>query len=179
MLKFIGIFGVVLIAAAAALVVYASWKPDTFRVERSTLINAPPEKIFPLINDMRSWSAWSPFEKKDPDMRRTFSGAQTGPGSIYEYEGDRSIGKGRLEITESTPPSKVVVDLKFLEPFAANNTGEFTLEPQGDSTKVTWSMHGPAPLMAKVMHVFFDMDKMVGGEFATGLANLKTLAENN
>jgi uncharacterized protein YndB with AHSA1/START domain len=179
MLKFLAIFALVLVAAIAGVVVLASQRPDTFRIERTTVINAPPEKIFPLINDMRSWSAWSPYEKKDPDMKRTFSGAAMGKGSVYEYEGDKNIGKGRLEITESTPPSKVVIDLKFLEPFKANHTAELTLEPQDDGTKVTWAMYGPAPLMAKVMHMFFNMEKMVGDDFAAGLANLKALAEKS
>lgn len=177
MLKFFAIFAIVLIAAVAAVLAYATTRPDTFRVERSTIINAPPEKIFPLIDDMRRWADWSPYETKDPDMKRTFSGAPNGVGSIYEYSGNRSVGKGRLEITESTPPSRIVVKLNFLEPFEANNIAEFTLEPQGDSTKVTWAMHGPAPYFAKVMHLLFNVDKMVGDDFATGLANLKSLTE--
>ena len=174
MFKTIAIIIVVLIAAV---LIFAATKPDTFRVQRSASIKAPPEKIFALINDLHRWDAWSPWEKKDPAMKRTHSGAANGKGAVYEWDGNKDVGKGRMEITESSPPSKVAIKLDFIKPFEGHNIAEFTLKPEGDSTNVTWVMDGPAPFISKVMQVFFSMDKMIGKEFETGLANLKTIAE--
>ena len=178
MIKTIALIVVGLLAIVIAVVVIlALTKPATFRVERTTSIKAPPEKIFPLINDFQSWSAWSPYEKKDPAMKRTFSGPPSGKGAIYEWDGDKNVGQGRMEITGSTPPSNVTLALDFVKPFEAHNTVTFTLTPQGDSTTVTWAMQGPANSISKVMQVFINMDKMVGTDFEAGLANLKALAE--
>ena len=175
MFKKIAIAVVVLIAA---LLGYAATRPDTFRVERGATIKAPPEKIFALINDFRRWDSWSPWEKKDPAMRRTFgSDATSGKGAAYAWEGNSDVGQGRMEIAESVPPSRVAIKLDFVKPFEAHNLVEFTLEPQGDSTNVTWAMQGPAPFLAKVIHVFIDMDKMVGRDFESGLASLKAAVE--
>jgi uncharacterized protein YndB with AHSA1/START domain len=179
MLRILGIVAVVLAISVAAVLVYAATKPDTFRVQRTTSIKAPPEKIFATLNDFQRWDAWSPWETKDPAMKRTFSGSEKGRGAVYEWDGDRNVGKGRMEITESSPPSKVALDLNMLKPFEANNTVEFTLEPQGDATRVTWAMNGRTPYIAKIVHVFFDMDRMVGSDFEAGLANLKTIAERS
>ena len=165
------------IAAIAAVLIYAATKPDTFRVQRTVSIKAPPQKIFPLLNDYHNWPSWSPYEKLDPAMKRTYSGPASGKGSIYEWEGNSNIGKGRMEILESTPPSKLGIKLDFFKPFEAHNTAEFLLEPKGETTDVTWAMFGPLLYTAKVMHMFFNMDKMVGGQFAEGLANLKAAAE--
>jgi uncharacterized protein YndB with AHSA1/START domain len=174
MFKAIAIVAVVLIVA---LLVYAATKPDTFRVERSASIKAPPEKIFPLVNDLHSHATWSPWEKKDPAMKRTHSGAASGKGAVYEWDGNKEIGKGRMEILESTPPSKVVFAMHFIKPFEAHNTAEFLLEPSGDSTTVTWAIFGPQPYLAKVMHLFFNMDRMIGTEFEAGLSSLKAITE--
>jgi len=175
MLKKILIVVVVLIGALLA---YAATRPDTFRVERVATIKAPPEKVFALINDLRRWESWSPWEKKDPAMRRSFGGdATSGRGAAYAWEGNSDVGQGRMEIAESVAPSRVRIRLDFVKPFEAHNLVEFTLEPGGDSTNVTWAMHGPNAYLAKVMQVFFSMDKMVGKDFETGLANLKALAE--
>jgi uncharacterized protein YndB with AHSA1/START domain len=174
MIKTIAIVAVVLIAA---ILVFAATRPDTFRVQRATTINAPPERIFGLINDLHKWAAWSPYERKDPAMTRTHSGAMSGKGAAYEWEGDKNVGKGRMEITDTSPPSKVTIKLDFVKPFEAHNIVEFTLEPKGDSTNITWAMHGPSPYVSKVMGLFFDMDSMVGKDFEAGLANLKTVAE--
>jgi uncharacterized protein YndB with AHSA1/START domain len=168
---------VVLVVAVAGLLAVAATKPDTFRVQRSATIQAPPERIFPLINDFHSWGAWSPWEKLDPALRRTHSGAANGRGAVYEWEGNKKVGKGRMEITESSPPGKIAIKLDFLKPFEAHNTAEFTLEPQGNSTNVTWSMVGQLPYLFKVMTVFFSMDKMIGKDFETGLANMKSITE--
>ena len=174
MFKKIAIVVVVLIAAILA---FAATKPDTFRVQRAASIKAPPEKVFALLNDFQRWEAWSPWEKKDPAMKRTFSVVTSGKGAQYAWEGNKEVGQGRMEIAESVPPSKVAIKLDFVKPFEAHNTVEFTLEPKGDATNVTWSMQGDTPYLAKIVHVFLDMDKMVGKDFEAGLANLKTLAE--
>ena len=168
---------IVVVVALAAILIFAATKPDTFRVERSTTIKAPPEKIFPLINDFHNWPTWSPWEKMDPAMKRAHSGAASGKGAVYEWEGNSKVGKGRMEIVDSAPPSKVTVKLDFLEPFEAHNFAEFVLEPKGDSTKVTWTMHGPAPYISKLMTVFMSMDSMIGKDFEEGLANMKAAAE--
>jgi uncharacterized protein YndB with AHSA1/START domain len=173
----ITIITLVVVVLIVAVLVYAATKPDIFRVRRATNIKAPPEKIFALINDYHRWVAWSPYEKLDPAMRRTYSGAASGTGAVYEWEGNSKAGKGRMEITDTAPPSKVVIKLDFVKPFEAHNIVEFTMDPTGASTNVTWDMHGPSPYLAKVMHVFFNMDRMVGKDFETGLANLKALAE--
>ena len=161
----------------AGILLFAASKPDSFRVQRSATIKAPPEKIFPLINDLHNWTVWSPYEKKDPAMRRTHSGAASGKGAVYEWDGNGEVGKGRMEIVESAAPAKILIDLKFLEPFAANHVAEFVLKPQGDVTEVTWAMYGPAHFVSKVVQIFIDMDRMVGNDFASGLANLKAIAE--
>ena len=174
MLKTITIIVVVLIAA---LLVYAATRPDTLRVQRATNIKATPEKIFALINDLHSWGSWSPYEEKDPAMKGTYSGAANGEGAVYEWEGNNEVGKGRMAITESSPASKVMIKLDFVKPFETHNIVEFTLEPEGDSTNVTWAMHGPSPYISKVIGIFINMDSMIGKDFETGLANLKTVAE--
>ncbi len=174
MLKIIAIVVVVLLVA---LLIYAMTRPDTFRVQRTTRINAPPENIFPLINDYRSWGSWSPYEKLDPAMKRTYSGAANGKGAVYEWEGNNKAGKGRMEITNSSSPTQVVINLDFVTPFEAHNIVEFTLDTKGNATDVTWAMHGRSPYIAKVMGIFFNMDRMVGKDFETGLANLKAVVE--
>lgn len=174
MLKIIAIVVVVAIVAVLGL---AALKPNTFRIQRATTIKAPPEKIFALIDDFHAWGSWSPWEKVDPSMTRTYSGTGSGKGAVYAWEGNRDIGQGRMEITEMAPPSRVVIKLDFLAPLEAHNTAEFTLNPKGDSTDVTWAMYGPNSFVGKLIGVFLSMDKMVGGMFETGLANLKTVAE--
>ena len=173
---FLLILGIIVILLAA-LFGYAAAKPNTFRVQRSAAIQSPPERIFALINDFHNFGAWSPWEKIDPNLQRTFSGAASGPGAVYEWEGNKKVGKGRMEIKETTPPSKVIIQLDFLKPFEAHNTTEFTLEPQGNSTNVTWAMFGRQPFMFKVMSTLLNMDKMIGRDFEKGLANLKSLTE--
>lgn len=168
---------IVILLAVAGVLGYASTKPDQFRVERSAVIKAPAEKIFPHINSFHQWEAWSPYEKLDPTMKRTFSGTESGVGAIYVWEGDSKVGAGRMEILESTPSTAIKIKLDFLKPMEGHDTAEFTLAPQGDSTTVTWAMSGPAAYIMKVMGVFFDMDKMIGKDFEVGLNNLKTLTE--
>lgn len=175
MLKIILIAVVVLIAAVLA---YAATKPDTFRVRRSALVKAPLQAVSPLISDFHRWTAWSPWEKLDPDLKRTYSGSASGKGPVYAWEGNAKVGKGRMEITDPTTPSLITIKLDFLAPFEAHNIAEFSLEPEGDATKVTWTMTGPSPYFpAKIMQVFISMDSMVGKDFEKGLANLGTAAE--
>ena len=155
--------------------IYAATKPDSFGVQRTTAINAPAEKIFPLINDLHAHTRWSPFEK-DPNMKRTHSGAPQGKGAVYEWDGDRKVGSGRLAIADSTP-SNITMILEMFRPFKAHNTVNFLMEPQGSATRVTWAMRGQQPYMAKLMSTFINCDKMVGGQFEEGLAKLKAIAE--
>src|ERR1700730_7881009 len=173
-------FKTILIVVAvliAAILVYAATMPDDFRVQRTTSIKASPEKIFALINDLHRWDSWSPWEKMDPAMQRTFSGATAGKGAVYAWQGNSKVGEGRMEIADTSPPSRVTIKLDFVKPIEGHNIAEFTLVPQGDSTNVTWVMDGPSPYIAKLMGVFISMDKMIGKDFETGLANLKTVAE--
>ncbi len=172
------VIAVLVVVPLAAVLIFAATKPDTFRVQRATSIKAPPEKIFPLIADFRGWGAWSPYEKLDPAMKRTFSGAANGKGAVYEWDSDGKAGKGRMEITDAPAPSKMTIKLDFFKPFEAHNIAEFTLEPRGDTTDLTWGMYGPSLYIAKVMGVFFNMDRMIGTDFETGLANLKARAES-
>jgi uncharacterized protein YndB with AHSA1/START domain len=168
---------IVLVVIIAAILIYAATKPDAFRVQRATNIKAPPDRIFALINDFHKWGGWSPWEKLDPEMKRTHSGAAEGKGAVYAWEGSGKVGAGRMEIMESSTPSKIVIKLDFIKPFEGHNTAEFTLEGKGDTTDVTWAMYGPASFISKVMQVFVSMDSMIGKDFEAGLANMKAIAE--
>lgn len=168
---------IVLVVLIAALLAFAASKPGTFRIRRAMTIKAPPERIFPLINDFHNWGSWSPWEKLDPAMKRTYSGAPNGKGAMYAWEGNGKAGAGNMEIAQSSPSSAVTINLNFIKPFEGHNITEFTLTPVGDSTNVTWDMHGPSPFMSKLMQVFMSMDSMVGKDFEAGLANMKRIAE--
>ena len=150
---------------------------DTFRVERSIVIDAPAIAIFPRIDDFHAWEAWSPYEKMDAHLDKTYSGPARGVGAAYAWVGKKA-GSGRMEITQSQASSKVVIKLDFNKPMVAHNTAEFTLEPQGAGTKVTWAMQGPNTFMSKIMGLFFSMDKLVGPQFDDGLANLKRISQS-
>lgn len=180
MWKFIKIAVIVIVVLLGAVLVVAATRPDTFRIERSADIKAPPEKILVYIADFHRWGLWSPYEKLDPAMQRDYSGAATGKGAVYSWASDGKAGAGRMEITDVSP-SRVLIQLDFAKPFESHNMAEFTLTPSGDATnpdtKVTWAMYGPNLFIGKVMSLFFDTDKMVGGDFETGLANLKAEAE--
>ena len=159
------------------ILILAATRPDTFRVQRTATIQAPPERIYPLISDLRQFNAWNPYEKKDPNIVGAYSGPASGPGAAYAFTGNKDVGKGAIRITSATPAQSVRMDLVMLEPFACDNRVEFRLEPSGSATKVTWSLEGPVPYVAKVVHIFLDMDKMVGKDFEVGLSNLRNLAE--
>lgn len=167
---------IALIVVIAAVVVLASTRPNSFRVERSLRINAPPEKILPLINDFHQWGVWSPYEKLDPAMQRTYAGAASGRGAIYEWDGSGKAGKGRMEIVDALP-ARTLIKLDFFRPFTAQNMAAFTARPEGDATRLTWSMDGPAPFVTRLMGLFCNMDKLIGADFETGLVNLKAAAE--
>ena len=177
MFEIIAIIAIVLAIAIAIVLILAATKPNTFSVRRAITAKAPPERIFSLINDFHQWRSWSPYENKDPAMKRTFSGAESGKGAVYGWDGNRNVGSGRMEILETSAPAKIVIKLDFFRPFEGHNTAEFTMLPQDDATSVNWVMYGPAPLMSKVMQVFMNIDKMVGKDFEAGLANLKRLTE--
>lgn len=178
MLKTALIVLIVLAAAAVALVAYAATRPDTFRVQRSKVINAPPDKIFPLIGNLRQMNTWNPFSKSDPTLKLAYSGPESGPGAAYDWDSEGHSGKGRIEITDANPPSRVAMTLTMIKPMQAHNLVEFTLRPQGGATEVTWTMTGVSrPLIAKIMDVLFSMDRMVGSQFEKGLEDLKAMAE--
>lgn len=175
MWKTIGIVVVVLVAGVLA---FAATRPDDFTVQRRIAIKAEPAKVYPLVVDFRHWPTWSPWEKLDPQMKRTLSGPPGRPGSVYEWDGSSKVGAGRMEIKAVNVPSKVVIQLDFLRPFEGHNVTDFTLARRADSgTDVTWEMRGPSPFVSKLMGVFVDMDKMIGKDFEAGLANLKAAAE--
>jgi uncharacterized protein YndB with AHSA1/START domain len=171
------IIAVILAIAIIAVLVLAATKPGALRVQRSVSIKAPAETIFSLINDFHQWRSWSPYENKDPAMKRTYSGAERGKGAVYAWDGDKNVGSGRMEILEASTPQKIVIKLDFFKPFEGHNTAEFTMLPQGDGTHVTWLMHGPANFMSRLIQVFMNLDNMIGKDFEAGLANLKTITE--
>ena len=155
----------------------AARRPDTFTLRRQRTIAATPETIAAHVNDFHKWQAWSPWETIDPTMQRSFSGAAAGIGAGYAWTGTGKAGEGRMTITAVTPAATGIV-LEFVRPFPAKNEVEFSYAPQADGTLVTWTMSGRTPFIGKIMHSLFDMDKMVGKDFETGLSNLKALSEN-
>jgi uncharacterized protein YndB with AHSA1/START domain len=168
---------IVIVVLVAAVLIVAATRPGDFSVQRSVAIKAPPERIYPLLVDFRQWPVWSPWEKLDPNMKRTLTGSASGPGAAYAWEGSGKVGAGRMEIKEATAPSKIAIQLDFIKPFEGHNITDFTLVPRGEQTEVTWLMHGPAPFISKLMGLFVNMDKMIGKDFEAGLANLKAAAE--
>ena len=168
---------IVVVIAIVVLLGYAATKPDHFRFARSIVIKAPPEKIYALIEDFHKWGLWSPYEKLDPAMTRTYGGPASGLGSTYAWSGNGKAGAGRMEIIEAAAPSKLVTSLDFTKPMEAHNRAIFTLVPEGDATRVTWAMEGDSPFLFKLMDVILNMDKMAGKDFEAGLASLKAEAE--
>jgi hypothetical protein len=169
-------FGILAVIAVIAILIMAATKPPVFHVERTIVIAASPQKIDPLLDDFHNWQQWSPWASLDPRMQTTYSGAPAGAGAVYEWRGDRKVGKGRMEIM-AAQPTITSIKLDFLSPFASHNVTNFILQPQGTVTRVTWTMDGPNTYTSKLMTVFVSMDKMIGTDFDKGLANLKTAAE--
>lgn len=171
------VVGAVLLAFVLFMVIFIATRPDTFRVERSAQINAPADVVFGLINDFHKWGQWSPWEKLDPNMKKTFEGPTAGPGAIYAWVSEK-VGEGRMTLLESKPGDSVIIKLEFIKPFAATNQASFKLIPTGDGTLVTWAMDGKNNVMGKAFSLFMNMDKMVGKDFEQGLTNLNTLAQS-
>lgn len=155
----------------------AASKPDEYHVQRSVTVNAPPDKIYAYVSDFKKWKTWSPFEEMDPEMERAYTGPESGKGSMYEWKGNDKVGQGRMEIVEATVPAKLAINLDMVKPFESQDKAEFTLQPAGSATTVTWAMTGHSPFLCKVMQVFSSMDTMIGGEFDRGLGKLKAISE--
>lgn len=173
-LAILGVIAVVI----ALFVIFVATRPPAFHIERSIAIAAPPENAFAQVNDFHAWTAWSPWEKMDPQLKRTYAGAASGTGAVYEWSGNNKVGEGRMTIEKSDRPSLISIKLEFIRPFAATHTATFTFAPGNEGTKVTWAMDGRNNFMAKAFTLFMNMDKMVGGDFERGLAALKTVAES-
>lgn len=177
MLRILAVIGAILVVAIGGVLAYATTQPDTFLITRSVRIATAPDKVFPLIQDLKAFNRWNPFIKLDPNTKLTYSGPPSGKGAAHEWSGDSNVGAGRLEITDAVAPARVTMLLTMTSPMAAQNNVEFALRPDAGATDVTWTMTGRSPFISKVICLFFNMDKMVGGEFDKGLASLKALAE--
>jgi uncharacterized protein YndB with AHSA1/START domain len=164
--------------AVLALLGLASTKPATYRVERSIVTTAAAPAVFGYLEDLHKFPEWSPWQELDPAMKVEHSGAEKGAGASYFWSGNDKVGEGRMTITESIPADHVSIKLEFLKPFASTSDTKWNLTPEGDGTKITWSMDGTNSFMGKVMCVFMDMDKMIGADFERGLAKLKQVAES-
>ena len=167
----------VVLAIIAVLLVVIATRPDTYRVQRSTTVTAPPALVFGLVNDFHQWAPWSPWGKLDPNMKQTYDGPSAGVGAIYFWSGNDKVGEGRMTITESVAPERIVIKLEFIKPWEGNNVTTFTFAPQGDATQVTWVMDGTNNFMGKAVTLFMNMDSMIGKDFELGLAQLKSTAE--
>lgn len=167
-----------LVAVIIVFLIVVAMQPADFRIERSTKIAAPSADIFSQVNDFHNWPAWSPWEKLDPAMKKTYSGPAAGPGSVYEWTGNDKVGEGRMTLTDSRPGDLIRIELKFIKPFEATNTSEFAFKPDAGGTNVIWSMTGHNNFMAKGAGLFMNMDKLVGDDFEKGLAQLKTTVES-
>jgi uncharacterized protein YndB with AHSA1/START domain len=161
---------------AAGVLIHAATKPDSFSIARSTTIAAPPDRLFALINDVHAFNTWNPYALKDPSAKMNYEGPASGPGAAYAWSSDK-LGVGRAEIIEAAPARLVAMRLAFEKPMRSTNRVEFTLQPEGTATRVTWAMSGPMPYLSKLMTTFFSMEKMVDPDFEAGLANLKAAAE--
>lgn len=170
----------ILIAIAVIIVLFivlVVTRPDDFHVTRSAKISAPPSAVFTQVNDLRKWDAWSPWAKLDPAAKQTFEGPATGTGASFTWAGNNQVGEGRMTISESRPDELVRFKLEFIKPFAAQNDAEFTFRPEDNETVVTWSMSGKNNFISKAMSLFMDCDKMIGGQFEQGLAQMKSIVE--
>ncbi|HSE04267.1 MAG TPA: SRPBCC family protein [Methylomirabilota bacterium] len=170
----------ILIALIVIVVVFAvvvATRPAEFRIERTATIAAPAPAVFAQVNDLHKWEAWSPYARRDPGMKKGFEGAPAGVGAIYTWSGNNEVGEGCTTIIESRPDELIRIRLDFVRPFAATNTAEFTFRPEGDRTAVTWSLAGRHDFMGKAVGLFMNMDRMVGGDFEAGLAQLRSVAE--
>jgi Polyketide cyclase / dehydrase and lipid transport len=173
-------FKKIFIALAVIVIVFVivvAMQPSEFHVARSAAISAPAPAVFAQVNDFHKWEAWNPWGKIDPAMKQAYEGAPAGTGAIYTWVGNKEVGEGRMTITESHPSELIRIKLEFFKPFAGNSVAQFTFKPEGDQTVVTWSMAGENNFMAKAIHLFMNMDKMIGGQFEKGLAQMKSIVE--
>ena len=173
------IAAILVVVVVASVLLFAATRPDAYGIQRTTAIDVPPEKIFPLITDFRQWPRWSPFEALDPEMKRSYSGAPSGKGAVYDWQGNAQAGQGRMEIVDVSPPASVTIQVDFVKPFDAHNLNQFTLDPHGGSTRVTWSMRGTQPFVLKAMSIFISPDRLLGKHFETGLSKLKSVAQRD
>jgi hypothetical protein len=172
-------FILLLVSILGGFVIIISWLPDNFRVSRSATIAAPAHVVYEHINDLHKWDDWSPWAKLDPNAKNSFDGAPLGPGASFSWSGNSKVGAGRMTILESRPDDLIRIKLEMTKPIAATNAVEFALAEEGESTKVTWTMAGKNSFISKAMGLFMNVDKMCGGQFETGLANLKAVAEKH
>lgn len=177
MSPFIWIVLIVLAAIVAVFLGIVGARPNEFRVVRSTQIAAPPAAVFAQVNDFHNWEAWNPWGKLDPEMNKTYAGPPAGVGAVYSWVGNRNVGEGRMTIMDSRPSDLIRIKLEFFKPFRGTNAAEFTFEPAGELTNVTWNMTGTLSFVPKLFHTFMDMDKMIGGQFEKGLADMKAVVE--
>jgi hypothetical protein len=175
------VIGVVAVFALLLIgfVVVVAMQPADFRITRSTKVAAPADAVFPHVNDLSQWRAWSPWENLDPDLKRTYEGPASGVGASYGWVGNSQVGEGRMTITESKANELVRIRLEFIKPFMATNITDFTFEPSGPQTTVTWTMTGQHSFMGKAMCLVMNMDKLIGKNFEDGLAKLKAVAEGD
>ena len=174
-MKIVRIVLLVLLIAVGGVLAMAATKPTHYHIERSATISAAPAAVFAHVNDFHAWEAWSPWEKIDPAMKRTFEGPPSGKDATYAWVGNDKVGEGKMTIIESQPDARVGIRLEFIKPFAATNTTEFTFKPEGDNTLVTWTMEGKNNFMSKAFCLFMNMDKMIGGQFQEGLAKMNSV----
>jgi len=168
----------VLAGVVVLLLIVISTRPNTFKVQRSAKIGAPPEVVFPYLNDFHKWLDWSPWEKIDPNLNRTFTGADNGTGAVYDWLGNKQVGQGRMTITDSKLNEHVIIKLEFIKPFPMTNKTTFKLTPVGgDATNVDWIMEGNSNFMSKAFSLFMDFDKMIGKDFEKGLRQLDEAAK--
>jgi uncharacterized protein YndB with AHSA1/START domain len=170
-------FAIGAVVLVGVLLTLVGTRPSRFKVARSITIDAPPEAVFAEVNDFHHWKAWNPWAAMDPAMRETYEGASAGVGAVYRWSGDARVGEGRMRISESQPGQLIRIDLQFLRPLRGTSTAEFRFEPEAGRTRVTWAMTGENGLIAKVVHLIMNMDRMVGGQFERGLAGLKAGVE--
>lgn len=165
------------VALLLLLILLISMRPNEFRIERSALMAAPPAKVFEQVNDFHKWEDWSPWAKLDPTCKNTYEGPPSGKGAGFAWDGNSKVGAGRMTITESRPNDLIRIELDFLRPFKTTNTGEYTFQPEGNQTRMNWSMYGTANFMSKAFGMFCNMDKMIGKDFEKGLAGIKAIVE--
>lgn len=170
---------VAIVILIAGVVIAASTRPDTFKVTRSAVIPAAPEKVFGMVNDFHQWEAWSPWAKLDPNSKATYAGPEAGKGASFAWAGNHEVGEGKMTITETRPNELVLINLEFIKPFEGKSLTEFTFVPKDGGTLVTWTMSGENNFLGKTMSLFMDCDKMCGEMFEKGFANMKTVVASN